>query len=624
MNKQSLHIRFLYVRKSILLGWVLVALSGLTVAQQATNIPVIITKNFEKKILKNELLVFDTAVVLTSKDAFSAFLNPNIASTTQTTSFGFSANFYWLYFTLENRSSETQNCVVVVNNPHINHLSLFKNSGENVTLVAKGGDGAKFMDRTFIDRRFIAQVQLKPNSKIDFALMVDKRHASISIPISIENEISFLENVVKDLFVLGVYFGAIVLIVVYALVVYFKTKEEIFFWYAFYILFLGLYLAAHMGLLFQYFYPNYFGFNDYARPVFVTWLSTGLVRFIQLLVKTKKYLPRMEWMYKWLLITLNIITLWWWFTPTLHDAQTIWFLNTQNALIFIFLVLVLVSAIATFKKQRTIVGFFFGAFLAVLAGGLLVILIEMGLISEDIFPINPILVGSMVEIIVFAMGLSYWMKSMNEERTLLATEIRNTKEREVESYLKGIEFEKQKISAELHDDIGSRLSHLKRGLEPQNIDSSLQENIDELNKTVRRLSHELAPPRFENDEFLSSIIYLTRNHTTDKLNVSFQVFDFPENLNSEVQKQVYRLIQSALSIVDIHGVATNVDIQMFYHDKELVLTIEDDGIGYNTHEVLTQNEISNMKSRAKSLNASIEISTSPTHGLSIMVTVSLG
>lgn len=575
---------------------------------------------FKKAYLKSELLVLDTAEILSASKAVHALKNLNISRTIQSTSFGFSEHFYWLYFKVKNYSDTTQRLVVVVNNPHINYIQLYEEMKLGVQLIAKGGDGLPFMNRTYIDRRFVAPILLEPRTEKKYALFVDKRHASVSIPIQIENRQYFESESEKDLFTLGIYFGAILLIVLYSMIVYFKTKENIFFWYAFYIFFLGLYLFAQLGLFFQYVHPNLFAFSDYSRPLFVTWLSTGLVRFIQLLIRTKEYLPRIEKYYKILLISLNVVTFWWWFTPWWHDAQTIWFLNIQNFLVIISLIMVLGSAIYTFKKQKMIVTFFLVAFFAILMGGLSVILIEAGIISQDIFPINPILMGSMVEIIVFAFGLSYWMRLMNQERVQFGKEMREVESKLVDSYISGIESEKKKIAAELHDDIGSRLSNLKRIFESSNAPKKdIIAQLQHLNTSVRHLSHELASPRFESDEFLISINHLIRGYETRVLQLSFQVYDLPEVIPPKIQKQLYRVIQTALSNVQTHSQAKSVDIQFFYHDHELILTIEDNG-----NRVTVESEyvgIKSMQSRVGSLNGTIEISSTEQYGTSIMITI---
>jgi len=619
MISKASHINF--YQKAILLLALIFWFGGLKSQLFMPPPALVVEQNMGHVNLRTQLLVFDTVSNLSPKHALEALQNPNISHFTRSTSFGFSTNYFWLYFSVQNKTNQPTDLILLVNNPHINKIELYEIEGSSPQLIAQGGDGIPFFERTYIDRRFAASIHLQPKQTKTYILMADKRFASVSIPISLQDQHQFELQATNNLLILGIYFGALILIVVYSLVVYFKIKEAIFFWYAFYILFLGLYLAAHLGLLFQFSYPNNFDFNDYARPVFVTWLSTGLVRFIQLLIKTKKYMPRIEIWYKVLLWTLNIVTIWWWFTPHLHDVQTIWFLNIQNTLIVISLVMVLISAIVTFKKQRTIITFFFGAFLAVLIGGLSVILIEMGLVSEDIFPMNPILLGSMIEIVVFAMGLSYWMKIMNDERISLAKEVKEAKDRMAESFISGIETEKQKIASELHDDIGSRLSHIKRSIESQNGNSELLLKLEELNKTVRHLSHELAPPKFEQDEFLNSVQHLIRSHESNKLVLNFQVFDVPQNLSPQIQKQLYRIIQSALSNIELHAEATNVDVQFFYHNNELVLAIEDNGLGFVLQDSYSGNGIKSMQSRVDSLKGIFEISSSLRFGTSIMVTV---
>jgi signal transduction histidine kinase len=414
----------------------------------------------------------------------------------------------------------------------------------------------------------------------------------------------------------------LLLIVVFSLFVYYIIGQSIFFWYAFYLAFLGLYLLAHIGLFFQIGYPNQNWFNDYSRPIFVTLSTSALLHFIRLLLNIESLLPKWNIVYNIIISFLVVTTLYWVLTPWWRSAQTIVYLNSQNLALLLSFIVVLSTSILTFKKQKIVVLFFLVAFMAVLAAGMSIILVESGWVNESVMAISPLFFGSMIEAVVFAIGLAYWSRINDGERLKLVDMIHSSKKQLVDSYIQGVEEEKKQIASDLHDDIGSRLSHLKRQLErsPESSESLLRK-LEDLGKRVRRISHELSPPSFQTDEFLISLRHLIFTHQAEELKINLQLFDLPNVLDRAISKQLYRIIQSSLSSIEKHAKATQVDVQIFHHNAELVLAIEDNGVGFNYNKDAPGITMKGVLSRVALINGTIEVSSSKRHGTSIMINV---
>lgn len=539
------------------------------------------------------------------------------------TSFGFSNEYYWLRTRLINIENHKCENVITVNNPHLDFVKVWEiDETNNIKLIYFGGDGMPFNDRTVINRNIVIPINLKAFEEKDYLIQVDKRGASVSVPLQILSIQEFERMEKESLFAFGMYFGVLTLIVVFSLFVAFIMRQSIFFWYAFYLFFLGFYLLAHVGLLFQFGYPNLNWFNDYSRPLFITLSTTALLHFIRLLLNIQSLLPHWNRYFNIVIYTLLGLTLYWMLTPWWHEVQTIFYLNAQNLTLMLSLLLVLITSILTFKRQKLIVMFFWIAFLAVLSAGMSIILVESGLANESVISINPLFFGSMIEAVVFAIGLSYWSKVNDTERLHLLKVIQTSKKKMVDSYVQGIEKEKEKIASDLHDDIGSRLSHLKRQLSNNdNVPKDIVERIGLLSNEVRRISHELSPPSFKTDEFLISLRHLIYTHQTDQLEINLQLFDLPNSLDKNITKQVYRIVQSALNDIERRANSTNVDVQIFHHNSELVLAIEDNGMGFNYNKKAPEDTTKAMVSRVELINGTIEISSSKRHGTSIMIQI---
>lgn len=607
-----------YCRKVVWLGY-LILFPILIHASQKFQIK----ENLEPTSLTPFVSVYHNIQDLGPLDVLKALEEGLGKESVSSTSFGFSHEFYYLKVDIENTTNKNRNEVISINNPHLDFVKVWSidRYGE-IELVYLGGDGMPFYDRTVVNRNVVIPIPLNKNETKTYIFQVDKRGASVSVPIRILslNQFNELEN--ESLLAFGMYFGVLALIIVFSLFVYSIIKQPIFFWYAFYLAFLGLYLLAHIGIFFQIGYPNQNWFNDYSRPIFITFSTTALLHFIRLLLNIEYFFPLWNKAYNVVIFILGIITVYWLVTPWWHAQQTIIYLNIQNLTLLLSLLLVLVTSILTFRKQKVIVAFFWIAFLAVLSAGISIILVESGIVSERVMAINPLFFGSMIEAIVFAIGLSYWSKVNDRERIQLVEMIQISRKKMVNSYVQGVEVQKEKIATELHDDIGSRLGHLKRQLVNQEkLDNSVIQKIEKISSKVRRISHELSPPKFKSDEFLISLRHLVYTHQSDEMEINLQVFDIPNNLEKEVTKQIYRLVQSGLNNIERHAKASYVDVQLFFHKKEIVLAMEDNGIGFNYNQNNPGATMKSMLSRVELLEGNMEVSSSKRHGTSIMINV---
>jgi signal transduction histidine kinase len=104
------------------------------------------------------------------------------------------------------------------------------------------------------------------------------------------------------------------------------------------------------------------------------------------------------------------------------------------------------------------------------------------------------------------------------------------------------------------------------------------------------------------------------------VDIKLQTFGFRENLPTESIVQVYRIIQEALHNIVRHSRASRADIQFFGYDTQLVLTIEDNGIGFDP-AAESGFGLNSLKARAALLEGKIEINSSVGNGCLIVIEI---
>ncbi len=203
--------------------------------------------------------------------------------------------------------------------------------------------------------------------------------------------------------------------------------------------------------------------------------------------------------------------------------------------------------------------------------------------------------------------LSTILKSTDQERVRLAREIHDNIQQTMVSAYYNFESLRKEID---------RLSERQK----QRLDiglSSLNQSIDD----TRTLAHRLMPKQIEDFGLSESLEQLVEN-----LNTSDTIFNFycnkKERYESDIEINLYRITQEALNNIQKYAKANEVFVQLTRLDDYLTLTIEDDGIGFNPDKpeiIYTGLGIQSMKSRAQSIGARFEITTSPGKGTYISI-----
>jgi two-component system, NarL family, sensor histidine kinase UhpB len=203
----------------------------------------------------------------------------------------------------------------------------------------------------------------------------------------------------------------------------------------------------------------------------------------------------------------------------------------------------------------------------------------------------------------------------------------------LQATVEGQEKERSEIGKELHDNINQILASVKLMITaslakmPEK-DPFLTDGLmlmDECIQEIRRLSNALVPLREQEIELRGAIeAVIGRIKTTSELKFNFI---FPDNfgtgLDDKQQLTIYRIIQEQINNILKHSNAKNVTISLSEVDKNAVLVITDDGLGFDKNARANGIGLKNMKSRAELLNGTFCIDSEPGSGCRLKVTIPL-
>ena len=163
--------------------------------------------------------------------------------------------------------------------------------------------------------------------------------------------------------------------------------------------------------------------------------------------------------------------------------------------------------------------------------------------------------------------------------------------------------EKQRISRDLHDDLGQELSYLKMNTELMN-----KPAVDRILNKIRAISYNLSPIKIIDSSIKDLLTELIIEAEKSNLFFSYEIDDVFIKSN-EVKINLYRIVQEALSNIIKHAKAENVRITLKKKDAYLIVEIQDNGIGISSQENNKAIGISSMKERSKIIDANLLIET---------------
>jgi len=199
------------------------------------------------------------------------------------------------------------------------------------------------------------------------------------------------------------------------------------------------------------------------------------------------------------------------------------------------------------------------------------------------------------------------------------------------------EKEKQKLSANLHDEVGimavalsSKLKLVEQDVENNNLKRALADikNIRALLKksvsNLKKLAMDLRPPNLDIIGLFSALEeYFTGIHKQTGVNIDFQS-DGKNNLKVPVAIALYRITQEAFNNIAKHSKAKNVKVKLFSKGNNVRYQISDDGRGFEVKNIQKRNKkmgITGMNERVVSLGGNFIIKSVQGQGTALDISI---
>jgi two-component system, chemotaxis family, CheB/CheR fusion protein len=233
---------------------------------------------------------------------------------------------------------------------------------------------------------------------------------------------------------------------------------------------------------------------------------------------------------------------------------------------------------------------------------------------------------------------------LNETNVVLHEEINERRRAEAErtqtirQMMTALEEERRRISRDLHDRLGQQFTVLKLHLEhllAQSGVAALREQIEQtqalvqaLDKDLDFLAWELRPTALDDlglAAALGNFVEEWATHFSRRAEFHTSGLD-DRRLSHDSETMLYRIAQEALNNIVKHTQADRVEVMLERRGDQVVLIVEDNGIGFDITQIPATNArrglgLVSMRERAAYVGGTLEIESQPGQGTTIYVRV---
>ena len=258
---------------------------------------------------------------------------------------------------------------------------------------------------------------------------------------------------------------------------------------------------------------------------------------------------------------------------------------------------------------------------------------ELSLQRRGIF--NYMLITGIVVLVIisFLLYRTYRQKQTLQQQRISELE----KEKQLtatEAVLKGEEQERTRLAKDLHDGLGGMLSGIKYSfntmkgnliMTPDN-HQAFERSMDMLDSSIqemRRVAHNMMPEalvKFGLDTALKD--FCNDINQSGALKVSYQSIGIDAVILEQTTAiTIYRIVQELLNNTMKHAAATQALVQVTKTDKQLTVTVEDDGKGFDTTMLGINKGIgwSNIQHRVDFLKGKLDVTSKAGEGTSVLI-----
>lgn len=340
-------------------------------------------------------------------------------------SFGFQTGAYWFHATLLNRNPAEQRWLLVQDYALSDKIDVYARYPDGRLVHYIGGDSYPFERRSIRYRHPNFWLNLPADMPVQLFVRVESQ-SSMQVPLSLYTPTAFTELARNSELGIGIYYGILLALFFYNLVLWLALRDASYFWYLFHISAFGLVLFTLNGLGFEYFWPHSTWLADKSVPLSICLAQIGMQQFARKFLDMRQRWPRGD------RVSLGMIV----FFVLLGVASTQLpyhiAVPVASAAVFLSIAWIAAITIAVMRTGYRPAKVFLLAWAMFLLGTAVFVALAFGLLPKTFITEYGVQIGSALEMLLLSVALGYRYAALRNENERIVGNAKVQLEQEVQ------------------------------------------------------------------------------------------------------------------------------------------------------------------------------------------------
>ncbi len=338
--------------------------------------------------------------------------------------FGFQRGAMWFHIRLINRNPGEPRWMLVQRYALSDHIDVYARYPDGRVVHQASGDYRPFSSRSIPYRHPNFRVELPLGEPVDLFVRVQSE-SSMQVPLDLYTPSAFTSLSRDVQFIMGIYYGILLALFVYNLVLWLSLRDASYLLYLFHIGAFGLVLFTMNGFSFEYLWPDSVWLANKAVPLSICLALIAMQQFTRAFLDLPRRFPRGNW------ISLAMIAM---FVGL--GIAAIWLpyrISTPLAVrcVIVGVLWIAIAAIVVVRRGYAPARLFLVAWSLFLTGTAAIAALAFGLLPKNMMTEYGVQIGSALEMLLLSIALSYRYAALRNENERIVNEANLQLERKV-------------------------------------------------------------------------------------------------------------------------------------------------------------------------------------------------
>lgn len=345
-------------------------------------------------------------------------------------SFGFQRGAYWFHIAARNGDADTPRWLLVQGFALSDRIDVYTLPDGGLADGGRarhqsGGDSQPFAARAIRYRHPNFWIDLPAGQRVDIFVRVQSQ-SSMQVPLTLYTPSAFTELTRDAQLGIGLYYGILLALFFYNLVLWLSLRDSSYFWYLFHICAFGLVLLTLNGLGFEYLWPDSPWLADHSVPLSICLAQVGMQQFARTFLGLQQ---------RWRLgdrVGLGMIAFFVGLGLIATQAPYRIVTPIASAAVFVSIAWIAVATVVVMRRGYKPARLFLLAWSAFLLGTGMFAAIAFDLLPKVFITEYGVQIGSALEMLLLSVALGYRYASLRNENERIVREAKEQLEHKVE------------------------------------------------------------------------------------------------------------------------------------------------------------------------------------------------